>query len=99
VTFNDNEIATLTPGVKHAVKFVMDLAPGTHGDTVQIHIDGKLVTTGSSWKYYYQNDQEQAESGNKVPVTNCLLFQARGTGDSADQGKGYLIDSVQMAGS
>jgi hypothetical protein len=32
-------------------------------------------------------------------VTNSLIFPARGTGEAADQGKGFLIDSVRLASS
>ena len=98
VTFNSTDIATLTAGQKHVVRFDMNLTPGTGHDTVRVYIDGQLKETGSSWKYYYQNDQEQAGGGNKVPVTDSLIFIARGTA-GADQGHGYLIDSVRLASS
>ena len=65
---------------------------------VKITIDGKLDATGTTWKNYYLFDPEQAPA-NQVPVTNSLIFQARGTGDAADQGKGFLMDSVRLASS
>ena len=102
VNFNENDIATLTAGQKHVVRFDMNLTPGTGKDTVRVYIDGQLKETGSSWKYYYQNDVENGPL-NKVPVTNSLIFQARtGSGPvttPADAGHGYLIDSVRLASS
>jgi hypothetical protein len=92
--FNETDIATLAPGVKHVVQFDLDLA----ANQVKIAIDGKLDATGTTWKNYYRFDPEQAPA-NQVPVTNSLIFQARGTGDAADQGKGFLIDSVRLASS
>jgi hypothetical protein len=89
-TFNEIDIAKLQAGVKYQVKFVLNL----ENQTTKVFINNALVHTGGTWLGYYQ------QSGNgPVPATNSLIFQARGTGDSADQGHGYLIDNVQLASS
>jgi hypothetical protein len=93
--FNQTYIATLDPNVEHVVQFDLNLA----ADQVKIYIDGKLAATGTTWKNYYRYDPEQAPADNTVPVTNSLIFQARGTADAADAGKGFLINSVQLASS
>jgi collagen triple helix repeat protein len=92
--FNQTDIATLDPNVEHVVQFDLNLA----ADQVKIYIDGKLAATGTTWKNYYRYDPEQAPA-NTVPVTNSLIFQARGTGDAADVGKGFLINGVRLASS
>jgi Collagen triple helix repeat (20 copies) len=90
--FNETDIATLAPGVKHVVQFTVDLA----ADQVKISIDGELDATGTTWKNYYRYDPDQAPA-NQVPATNCLIFQARGIGHAADVGKGFLIDGVRLS--
>jgi hypothetical protein len=92
--FNQTDIATIDPSVEHVVQFDLNLA----ADQAKIYIDGKLATTGTTWKNYYRYDPEQAPA-NTVPVTNSLIFQARGTGDPADAGKGFLINGVRLASS
>ena len=92
--FNETDIATLDPSVEHVVQFDLDLT----ANQVKVYIDGKLDATGTTWKNYYRYDPDQAPA-NTVPVTNSLIFQARGTQDAADLGKGFLISSVRLASS
>ena len=98
IDFREADIATLKADQKHVVRFAMSLTPGdNNNDVVKVYIDGQLKETGTSWKLFYLHDPEQAP--NHVPTTNSLIMQARGTGNPADEGKGYLIDSVRLASS
>ena len=99
VNSTETDIATLTAGQKHVVRFDMSLTPSNGKDTVRVYLDGQLQETGTSWKIYYQDDPEQAPQNNQVPVTNSLIMQARGAANTSDTGKGFLIDSVRLASS
>ena len=99
MNFNETDIATLTAGQEHVVRFDMSLTPSNGKDTVRVYLDGQLKETGTSWKIYYQDDPEQAPQNHQVPVTNSLIMQARGAANAIDADKGFLIDSVRLASS
>lgn len=95
--FSDTQIAVLSHGSAHTVRFWMELLPGAGNDVVKIYIDGTLAHTGTSWEDYYRYDPEQAGNGNVVPSVDKLLFREAGTANSADLNNGFLIDNVSVA--
>lgn len=93
-----SDVATgLDRAAAHTLRFAMDFNAGPNNDVVKVYVDGKLVFTGASWENYYRNDTEAAGGGNKVPVTDELLFRVSGASNPASAGKGFLFDGVSLA--
>ena len=92
-TWNESDIATLDRSVPHTIKFSIDFVDGPANDVVKIYIDGVLVKTGTTWEDYYRYDSEQAGGHNAVPTVDAVLFREGGDSNSADVGKGFLIDN------
>jgi hypothetical protein len=97
--FRESEIATLSRTSSHLIQFSIDFKDGTANDTVKIYIDSKLVKTGTTWEDYYRYDPEQTPQGNKVPTVDKLLFLERGTANTDNLLKGFLVDRVTLASS
>ncbi len=104
VSFDEAQVASgLTRNIPHKIKFVMDFVDGTNvngsaNDIVKIYIDGTLVKTGTSWETYYRYDAEA--SAEQAPrAVNTLIFQARGSANPANLGKGYLFDNLTLSSS
>lgn len=96
--FVETDIATLSRGINHNIKFVMDFKDGPSNDVVKIYIDSALIKTGTSWENYYRYDSESsAEQSPRIVKT--LLFRAAGTAALATNGLGYLFDNVSLASS
>jgi hypothetical protein len=95
-TFNETDIATLSRGSAHTIRFSLDLKPGPGNDVVKIYIDGVLEIAGTTWEDYYRYDPEQIGNGNVVPVVRKLLFREAGDPDPLNAGKGFLIDKVSL---
>ena len=76
--FNETDIATLSRGASHTIRFSIDFLPGPANDVVKIYIDGALAITGTTWEDYYRYDPEQAGNGNVVPDVSKLLFREAG---------------------
>ena len=51
-TFEKRDIATLSRGHAHSVRFVIDFKKGP--DVVQVFLDGKKAVTGTTWEDYYR---------------------------------------------
>jgi opacity protein-like surface antigen len=97
--FRESEIATLSRASSHLIQFSIDFKDGAANDTVKIYIDSKLVKTGTTWEDYYRYDPEQTPQGNKVPTVDKLLFLERGTANTDNLLKGFLVDRVTLASS
>jgi hypothetical protein len=95
--FNETDIATLTRGVAHHVRFSINFVSGQANDVVKIYLDGALKITGTTWEDYYRFDPEQTGGGNLVPATTTMLFRAGGSSVPANAGNGWLIDNVTMS--
>ena len=98
-TFNEKDIATLSRATAHSIRFEINFKNGPGNDVVKIFIDGKKTITGTTWEDYYRYDPEASGSGNLVPTTSKLLFRESGTANSADLGKGFLVDGVSLKSS
>jgi hypothetical protein len=97
--FPATQIASdLDRSVPHSVKFVMDFVDGPSNDIVKIYIDDVLVHTGTSWENYYRFDTEAA-SEQSPRIVRTLIFQVRGYSMAANEGKGFLIDDVNVTSS
>jgi hypothetical protein len=97
--FRESEIATLDRTRSHLIQFSIEFKDGAANDTVKIYIDSKLVKTGTTWEDYYRYDPEQTPQGNKVPTVDKLLFLERGTANTDNLLKGFLVDRVTLASS
>ena len=64
---------------------------------VNIYENGALIHTGTSWEGYYRYDPESGPT--TPPAISTLLFREAGSANSADLGKGYLIDNMSMSSS
>lgn len=89
----------LDRSVPHTVKFVMDFPDGESNDVVKIYIDNVLVHTGTTWEDYYRDYQ-----GDFPYAVKTLIFQSRTSpyipaNQPEHQGKGFLIDNVNIASS
>src|SRR5882672_8456263 len=97
--FNETEIAVLSRGSAHTIRFVLDLKPGPGNDVVKIYIDGVLEISGTTWEDYYRYDPEQIGNGNVVPTVSKVLFREAGGTNPSNLGKGFLIDKVSLSSS
>lgn len=95
-SFNPSDIATISRGTAHSIRFSMDFPAGPANDVVKIFVDGALKHTGTSWEDYYRYDPEQVGNGNVVPSVSKLLFRQSGVAAPATLGNGYLVDSVAL---
>src|SRR4051812_37928249 len=95
--FNENDIATLSRGAAHTVRFSIYFVPGPGNDLVRIYLDGVLKTTGTTWEDYYRYDPEQSGSGNVVSPVATVLFRTGGTAVPANLNNGYLIDNFSYS--
>ncbi len=97
--FSDIDIATLTRGAKHTVRFSIDLVTGPANDVVKIYIDGSLKHTGTTWEDYYRYDPEQTGGGNVIPTTSRLEIREGGGAAPIPslQGQGFLLDNFNYS--
>ncbi|HTR18870.1 MAG TPA: SdrD B-like domain-containing protein [Candidatus Paceibacterota bacterium] len=98
-TFNESQIALLSSGVPHTVKFSMDFYDGPDNDVVNIYIDDHLMATGTSWEDYYLYDSESNPgfSNDHSRAVRTMLFRAGGAAVPANLDKGFLIDNLTLA--
>lgn len=92
------DVAVLSYGSPHTIKFSMNFYSGPDNDVVNIYIDGTLVHTGTSWEDYYRFDTESNPglTNNDSRAVNTLEFREGGNAVSANMGNGYLIDNLSM---
>lgn len=91
------DVAVLSYGSPHTVKFSMDFVDGPSNDVVKVYVDGAMVHQGTSWENYYRYDSESNPSLVNVSRTvNTLLFRAGGTAVAANAGNGYLFDNLSL---
>jgi hypothetical protein len=97
-SFNESQIALLSSGVSHTVKFTIDFYSGQDNDVVNIYIDGSLVHTGTSWEDYYRFDSESNPSApsDYTRTVRTMLFRESGTAVPANSGKGFLVDNLSL---
>ena len=101
-TFTETQIATFAPNTVKTFTFAIHLVPstssdGSPNDVVNIYENGALIHTGTSWEGYYRYDPESGPT--TPPAISTLLFREAGSANSADLGKGYLIDNMSMSSS
>lgn len=97
--FVETQVATgLDRTVPHTVKLTMDVLDGPSNDVVKVWIDGTLVHTGTSWENYYRYDSE-ASAEQSPRIVKTVLFRESGGANTADAGKGFLIDNLSLASS
>jgi hypothetical protein len=89
--FTEVDIATLTRGSAHTVKFAVDFVDGPRNDVVKIYLDGLLKATGTSWEDYFRYCE-----GNETRTVDSLLFRTAGTAAPATSGNGFLIDNLSL---
>jgi len=97
--FNEYDIATLSYGSVHTVKFAMDFKNGPDNDVVKVYLDGHLAKVGTSWEDYYLYDTESNPTSNtNSRAVTSLLFREGGAVNAvpANAGKGYLFDNVSL---
>ena len=93
--FVETQVATLTRGVKHTIRFSMNLIDGPSNDVVYIYIDGFIVHTGTTWENYYLFDPESAAEGVWSRTVDKMLFRESGT--AVTTSSGLLVDNVSLA--
>jgi hypothetical protein len=100
VNFNETQIATLSYGQVHQVRFLMTLKKSPD-DRVKIFLDGKVVENGMTWEKYYESDPEAAawQSAGVTPNVDALMFREAGTANPSNAGNGYLINNVSLTSS
>ncbi len=97
--FNTTDIATISRGAAHTIRFSIDYVTGPGNDVVKIYVDGVLKTTGTTWENYYRYDPEQAGNGNVVPTTSKILIRESGVPAPLNLSNGFLVDGLSLASS
>ena len=54
---------------------------------------------GTTWEDYYRFDPEQTPAGNVIPLVSKILFRVSGDAHPANQGNGFLVDSLSLSSS
>ena len=98
-TFNTTDIATISRGAAHSIRFSIDFVTGPANDVAQIYVDGVLKKTGTTWEDYYRYDPEQVGNGNQVPKIAKLLIRQSGVPSPLTLGNGFLVDGLSLASS
>jgi hypothetical protein len=93
-TFNETDIATLSRTQAHTIGFSMHFVSGPGNDVVRISVDGSLVKTGTTWENYYRFDNEGQAGLDPPPTTTTMLFRESGAANTANGGKGFLVDNL-----
>ncbi|MBA3758361.1 hypothetical protein H0X10_01895 [Candidatus Saccharibacteria bacterium] len=101
VNFNDyqtgafvqTQIASnLDRSVVHNIKITMQFIDGVQNDIVKVYVDGMLKHTGTSWEDYFREKES-----NPTRTVDSILFRTAGTAAPATNGKGFLIDNLQLS--
>ena len=98
-TFNETDIATLNRMSAHTIAFSVHFFAGPHNDWVKVSVDGVTKKVGTTWEDYYRFDSEQTPSGNVIPLVSKILFRVSGDAHPANQGNGFLVDSLSLSSS
>jgi hypothetical protein len=98
-TFNETDIATVTRTSAHTIALSVHFFAGPHNDWVKVSVDGVTKKVGTTWEDYYRFDPEQTPSGNVIPLVSKMLFRVSGDAHPANQGNGFLVDSLSLSSS
>jgi parallel beta-helix repeat protein len=90
--FRETDVATLSRTVKHTLGLTMVFADGAANDVVRVSVDGAFKHTGGSWEDYFRDVE-----GNPTRTVDSLLFREAGAAASANLGKGFLVDDVELS--
>ena len=77
----------------HTIRVEMDLPDGPANDVVRVYVDGTLAHTGTSWEGYFRECEGTPESR----TVDSILFRTAGPAAPSTLGKGWLIDSLDIA--
>jgi hypothetical protein len=75
----------------HTVLIKMFFVEGPANDVVEIHVNGALALTGTSWEDYFRDNQPPG-----TRTVDSLLFRAFGTAQPGLAGDGFLFDNVRQ---